>query len=125
MTTVADNFAIEDMDIAFQIAVGRFGVDVILVAFEATPASPVWRVNEIGRHLGELLEAAHCGEYDGTASGHGRLACFYHSRHLGQALEVLKRALDELALLPLAQILVAEPEHEKLREYYPPSAALV
>jgi hypothetical protein len=124
--TAADICAVENMDSEFQAQLARYvGLDVILVSFETGRFSPVWQVNELGRQLGDRLEKAGCGAYDSTASGHGCLACFYHVSRLPVALETLKAALEEMALLPLAQILVAEPETRKFRQYWPATAALM
>jgi hypothetical protein len=119
--------ALENMDPEFQALLSQFGRDVICLALDGARDSATWREPELARTLGAELEAAHCGELDSDAVSGRRYFCFFHSfpGKLGRALATLKAALEKRTLLPLAHLLVAEPEAEQFRVYWPATADLV
>jgi len=119
--------ALENFDPSFQALLAKFGRDVLCVALDGSRHSATWREADLARHLGEELESACCGEFASDSMSNGRYLCCFHSfpKKVGRALVTLKKSLEQRALLPLAQILMAEPETNRFRVYWPATAELV
>ena len=100
------------------------GLEVVIVLFESSPNSPIWKEKAIGQELGRELEANHSGRFDSFIYLPGAQWFFYHVSDLGKAMETLKRGIEARGLLAIATLLHAETAQE-LRVWYPPTAEAI
>ena len=102
----------------------KLGLDVLVVQFQAGPASPIWQHAGIEQVLHDELQAAQAGQYDSEVYVPGSRWFFFHVNDLGKAMQTIKTCLAARGLLEITILLHAETAQD-LRVYYPATAECI
>ncbi|HUZ06464.1 MAG TPA: hypothetical protein VMV89_03155 [Candidatus Paceibacterota bacterium] len=116
--------AAENLAPFFFNTLAKLKLEVIIVRFDASKDSPIWKQVGIELELERELQSVQAGFFDSSYFPMGAQWHFFHVGRpaLGKAMQAIKSALDARGLLPFTTLLHAESPGE-LREWYPGNTA--
>ena len=98
---------------------GKVGLTVVVV--QARWLAQLWAVNGFEEALGEELNQARLGVYDGLKVADHTVAFYCHcnTERLAAGLQLIKARLAAIGLLPMVKIGIADQEARSWRIFYP------
>jgi hypothetical protein len=102
----------------------KLGLSIVIVRFTWSDKPEITEKMYCGEELGDTLAAGKAGYYDSTYYDLGTVWHFFYSKHVGEAVRILRDAVAARGLLDFATILMAE-ESNKAVVWYPPTAQTI